>query len=67
MNEYKSQIALELQQQTINQRRLQMLSIVSFAFNRNTFDDLDTPCWVSVMNFNALDMLGNERGISNGL
>ena len=62
MQEYKSHIALQLQKPSIDQRKLQALSMVSFAFVRNTFGDLDTPCWVSIMNFSALDVLGNDRG-----
>lgn len=61
MNEYKSHIALELQKPVIDQRKLQALSMISFAFVRNTFDDLDTPCWVTIVNFTALDVLGNDR------
>ena len=62
MQEYKSHIALELQKPSIDHRKLQTLSMVSFAFSRNTFTDLDTPCWVSVLNLSALDVLGNEKG-----
>ena len=67
MNEYKSHIALELQAASINQERLQQLSMSSFAFVRNTFEDLDTPAWVLIINFCALDILGNERGGYRGV
>ena len=63
MNEYKSQIALELPNSPIDEDRLQRLSMISFAFQRNTFDDLETPAWVLIINYCALDLLGSERGM----
>ncbi len=63
MKEYMSQVALELKKNTsIDDKRLHRLSVTSFAFCRNTFDDLDTPCWITVINFCALKKLGDEGG-----
>lgn len=62
ISEFRNQIALELKKPVLDGRRLQRLCISSFSFCRNTFDDLDTPCWICVINFCALKTLGQESG-----
>ena len=63
MNEFKSHIALELKKPVIDSKRLHRLCVTSFSFCRNTFDDLETPCWICVINFCAIRILGEEKGI----
>ena len=43
--------------------KLRMLSVVRFAFVKNCVDDQETPAWMFIFNFAALDMLGNDRGM----
>ena len=61
MKEFKNHIAEELRKPTIESARLHRLCLVSFSFIRNTFDDMDTPCWVTVINFTALNTLGKDQ------
>lgn len=64
MSSYKKILASAIKDGQINARELQRACVVAFAFARNTFDDLETPCWISVVNLVALDMLGDDRGMS---
>lgn len=61
MKEYKLRISNELRKPSIDAGHLHRLAMVSFSFIRNTFDDLETPCWVTVINFSALNQLGQEQ------
>jgi hypothetical protein len=36
--------------------------MVSISFVKNTFDDFQTPCWLTIINFCALDLLGLDTG-----
>ena len=59
---FKQHLAYAIQKGEFDEMALQRLSVVSLSFVRNTFDDHKTPCWISVLNFCALDMLGNKYG-----
>ena len=63
MDKYKKYIEAELlSRRAVDHSRLLQLSMISLCFDANTFDDLDTPCWISIINFCALDLLGKPLG-----
>ena len=64
MNIFKRHVAEQFNNSSdIDESKLQLMSMVSFCFERNTFQDLETPCWITMINFSALDVLGNEKGV----
>ncbi|CAH1772774.1 unnamed protein product [Owenia fusiformis] len=61
MKEFKSHMALEMSTNQPRSHRLQRQAIVAISFVRNTIEDLQTPCWICIVNFAALDALENEK------
>ncbi|XP_013418100.1 myosin-IIIb isoform X2 [Lingula anatina] len=61
MGEFKSLIALELRNRHPNLERLRTNCIVALSFVRNTLDDMDTPCWIIIINYVALNALDDEH------
>ncbi|KAK2179916.1 hypothetical protein NP493_466g01011 [Ridgeia piscesae] len=61
MSKFKSSIATELRNTVIDKRRLMHLCMITFSFVRNVFDDLDTPCWVCLINYAAMATLGTDE------
>jgi len=42
---------------------IQKLSMIEFSFIKDTELECDTPCWISIINLCALDVLSNKRGL----
>ena len=65
MSKFESSVATELRNTVIDKRRLLHLCMITFSFVRNVFDDLDTPCWVCLINYAAMATLGTNESESN--
>ncbi|XP_071111071.1 unconventional myosin-Id-like [Haliotis cracherodii] len=57
MKELRSRIGLELKSHTFNRARLRHQTIVCFSLLEEEKTILDTPCWLCVVNINALNAL----------
>lgn len=62
MKEFKSHMAIEMSKRKPHMEILQPRSIVALSFVKNTIDDMDTPCWIILINFLALNALQDQRG-----
>ncbi|KAK3584648.1 hypothetical protein CHS0354_003935 [Potamilus streckersoni] len=61
MEEFKSQIGIEMRSQHFDILRLQHLCIVGLSFVKDIAeDDFATPCWLCIVNLSALDALQNQ-------
>ncbi|CAD5118123.1 DgyrCDS6862 [Dimorphilus gyrociliatus] len=64
MDEFKKRIASELEDEDKAgnmEKNLQRMTITRIAINEDTESDLQTPCWLAIINFCALDALGSDR------
>ncbi|XP_064596835.1 myosin-IIIa-like [Liolophura sinensis] len=57
MKELKSHMALEMSRDFVNTDRLRRLSIVCLSFMTDEHEELQTPCWLCVVNFAAFDAI----------
>ena len=60
MKVFKSHLSNDFRKSILDPLRVQRLCITSFAFVRNTFEDLETPCWLAIVNFVAMKQLGQD-------
>ncbi|KAL3892185.1 hypothetical protein ACJMK2_004419 [Sinanodonta woodiana] len=61
MEEFKSQIGIEMRSSQFNILRLQHLCMVGLSFVKDVADDdFATPCWLCIVNLSALDALQNQ-------
>ena len=57
IREYKIQLALEAKksdQSEIDKKRLKQLCVVSLSFVKDAVEDINTPCWISIVVLPAL-------------
>jgi len=59
---FKQRIAKELLKSNWDPYFLARSCVFSFAFTKDTPRDVETPSWVCVINFAALDLLGRSSG-----
>jgi len=64
---YKKLVAAELEKvikkpESFDAHLLNRLSVMRFSFWKDAPADTDTLCWVSIINFAALDLLGKDQG-----
>ena len=62
MEEYKSHIGIALRSGTVERETLEVLSISCLSMIQDNKDDLQTPCWLCIINKVALDALHDPDG-----
>ena len=63
MHRFKLHLANELCKPVMNVRRIEMLSLVNISFgSAQTVNSTNDLCWLNIINFTALDLLGNRQG-----
>jgi hypothetical protein len=61
MGEYKRRVTAELQKSDFDPHLLNRLSVIKLSFWRDRVIEVETPCWICIINFVALDLLGKEN------
>ncbi|KAL4217849.1 hypothetical protein ACF0H5_022588 [Mactra antiquata] len=59
IEEFKSHIGIAMRGENFDKQRLRLLSISGISFIENTDDDLQTPCWLCIINIQALETLSD--------
>lgn len=62
MQEFYSFISLEMQRQPFSKAKLRKSCITVIRFGGSDLKILRIPCWVAVININALNVLDNDQG-----
>lgn len=68
MKEYRSHVILHLHRtglRRLDLETLRRLSVISLSLVRTSQDDRKTPCWLNIINLEALRMLNNQAGLSD--
>ena len=61
MDEFKSHIGIAMRTQTMEDD-LDLLAISGLSFIEDNVNDLETPCWICIINLLALEALDNPDG-----
>jgi len=58
---YKQRVAAELQRVDFDPHMLNRLSVIKLSIWKDRPVDVETPCWICIINFTALDLLGKDQ------
>lgn len=61
MDEFKSHIGIAMRKNQFEKEQMQLLSICSLSFIEDNVEDLETPCWLCVVNIMALEAVDSPE------
>ncbi|KAK7088939.1 uncharacterized protein [Littorina saxatilis] len=61
IKEFRSKVALDIKQGRFSKSRMQRACVLGLSFGRDVPDDLETPCWMCVVNVKALAALDSDE------